>query len=217
MAEAIQPGAKLGPIGHVISFMANWLPWVFNGIHTITPSNGHFMASGHILPSLAFLADSHFTNPQAFIFKFWAWGVILSSRSLQAPWPSSLVSVPPLSLLGFWPFWAIWAPYGSYGPRSADPILAMDNHGSIVKPWPLAATRSSQPVFPLNSRGFLPSLHTIHTQRCRHGAYMVLYTIMHHFCSAIQWSSFHDPISPSQLKVSNPNTHFEGGLISSSV
>ncbi|MBW0545510.1 hypothetical protein O181_085225, partial [Austropuccinia psidii MF-1] len=29
-----------------------------------------FMASGHILPSLTFLANFHFTNPQAFIFDF---------------------------------------------------------------------------------------------------------------------------------------------------
>ncbi|MBW0572123.1 hypothetical protein O181_111838 [Austropuccinia psidii MF-1] len=40
MVVAIQPGAKLGPIGHVISFMANSPPWVFYGIHAITPSNG---------------------------------------------------------------------------------------------------------------------------------------------------------------------------------
>ncbi|MBW0563101.1 hypothetical protein O181_102816 [Austropuccinia psidii MF-1] len=70
MVAAIQPGAKLGPNVHVISFMANWPPRVFHGTHTITPSNGHFMASGHILPPLAFLANSYFTNPQAFIFDF---------------------------------------------------------------------------------------------------------------------------------------------------
>ncbi|MBW0536755.1 hypothetical protein O181_076470 [Austropuccinia psidii MF-1] len=74
MAAAIQPEAKLEPIGHVISFMANWPPWVFYGIHAIPPSKGHFMASGHILPSWAFLANSHFTNPQAFIFDFGPWG-----------------------------------------------------------------------------------------------------------------------------------------------
>ncbi|MBW0564476.1 hypothetical protein O181_104191 [Austropuccinia psidii MF-1] len=85
MAVAIQPGSKLGPIGHVISFMANWPPWVFYGLHAIPPSNGHFMASGHILPSLAILASSHFTNPQPFMFDFGPGGVILSSRGLQAP------------------------------------------------------------------------------------------------------------------------------------
>ncbi|MBW0583077.1 hypothetical protein O181_122792 [Austropuccinia psidii MF-1] len=45
MAAAIQPGAKLGPIGHVIPFMANLPPWVFYGIPAITPPNGNFMAS----------------------------------------------------------------------------------------------------------------------------------------------------------------------------
>ncbi|MBW0590436.1 hypothetical protein O181_130151 [Austropuccinia psidii MF-1] len=79
------PTLPLGPIGHIIPFMANWPPWVFYGIHAITPSNGHFMASGHILPSLAFLVSSHFTNPQAFTFDFGPGGVILSSRALQAP------------------------------------------------------------------------------------------------------------------------------------
>ncbi|MBW0592480.1 hypothetical protein O181_132195 [Austropuccinia psidii MF-1] len=79
MVAAIQPGAKLGPIGHVISFMANWPPWVFHSAHAITLSNGH------ILPSLAILANSHFPNPQAFIFDFGTWGVILFSRGLQAP------------------------------------------------------------------------------------------------------------------------------------
>ncbi|MBW0546454.1 hypothetical protein O181_086169 [Austropuccinia psidii MF-1] len=34
------------------------------------------------------------------------------------------------------------------GPRSADPILAMDHHGSIFPPWPLATTRSAQQAFP---------------------------------------------------------------------
>ncbi|MBW0511794.1 hypothetical protein O181_051509 [Austropuccinia psidii MF-1] len=41
MVVAIQPGAKLGPIGHVISFRANWPPWVFYGSYAITHSNGH--------------------------------------------------------------------------------------------------------------------------------------------------------------------------------
>ncbi|MBW0555825.1 hypothetical protein O181_095540 [Austropuccinia psidii MF-1] len=90
MVAAIQPGAKLGPIGHVISFMANWPPWLFYGIHAITPSNGHFMAPGHILPSLAFLANSHFTNPQAFIFDFGPGGsfcLLGASRPLSDnPW-----------------------------------------------------------------------------------------------------------------------------------
>ncbi|MBW0583113.1 hypothetical protein O181_122828 [Austropuccinia psidii MF-1] len=71
-----------------------------------------------------------------------------------------------------------------------DTILAINPVGPNFghgPPWPLAATRSVQSVFSLSSRGFLPFLHTIRTQGCRHGAYMVLYTIMHHFCSAIQW------------------------------
>ncbi|MBW0489152.1 hypothetical protein O181_028867 [Austropuccinia psidii MF-1] len=41
-------------------------------------------------------------------------------------------------------------------------------------------------IFPLTLRGILPVLHAPRTQGCRSGAYMVLYTIMHPFCSAIQ-------------------------------
>ncbi|MBW0577142.1 hypothetical protein O181_116857 [Austropuccinia psidii MF-1] len=73
---------------------ANWPSHIFYGqlaplgvygIHAITPSNGHFIPSGHILPPLALLANSYFTNPQAFIFHFGPVGVIWSSRGLQAP------------------------------------------------------------------------------------------------------------------------------------
>ncbi|MBW0509865.1 hypothetical protein O181_049580 [Austropuccinia psidii MF-1] len=42
-------------------------------------------------------------------------------------------------------------------------------------------------ILPLTLRGILPFLHAPHTQGCRSGAYMVLYTIMHHFSSEIQW------------------------------
>ncbi|MBW0564594.1 hypothetical protein O181_104309 [Austropuccinia psidii MF-1] len=41
MAAAIQPGATMGPIGHVMSFMANWSPWVFYGLYAIAPLNHH--------------------------------------------------------------------------------------------------------------------------------------------------------------------------------
>ncbi|MBW0514649.1 hypothetical protein O181_054364 [Austropuccinia psidii MF-1] len=72
-------------------------------------------------------------------------------------------------------------------------------------------------IFPLTLRGILSLLHAPCTQGCRSGTYMVLYTIMHHFCSAIQWSRFQDPIPPFQIKVLSSNTHFEGGLLNSSV
>ncbi|MBW0497761.1 hypothetical protein O181_037476 [Austropuccinia psidii MF-1] len=71
-----QPGTKLGPIGHTIYFMPNWSPLVPYAHLAITLSSaiyGHqssFMASGHILPSFASLANFHITNPQAFIFDF---------------------------------------------------------------------------------------------------------------------------------------------------
>ncbi|MBW0536253.1 hypothetical protein O181_075968 [Austropuccinia psidii MF-1] len=44
-----------------------------------------FIASGHILPSLAFLANFHIPNPQASIFVFGPGGVRLSPRGFWAP------------------------------------------------------------------------------------------------------------------------------------
>ncbi|MBW0507434.1 hypothetical protein O181_047149 [Austropuccinia psidii MF-1] len=78
MVAAIQPGAKLGPIGHVISFLDDWPPWLFHGTHAITPSNGH------ILPPLALLANSYFTNPQAFIFDFGPGGSFCVTGALRS-------------------------------------------------------------------------------------------------------------------------------------
>ncbi|MBW0580092.1 hypothetical protein O181_119807 [Austropuccinia psidii MF-1] len=53
--------------------------WVSNGSYATAHPNGH------ILPSLALLANSHLTNPQAFIIDFGPGGSFLSSRGLQAP------------------------------------------------------------------------------------------------------------------------------------
>ncbi|MBW0478924.1 hypothetical protein O181_018639 [Austropuccinia psidii MF-1] len=68
-----------------------------------------------------------------------------------------------------------------------NPIGPIFGHGPISQPWPLETTRSAQSTFPSTYGEFLPFLLTIRTGGCRLGAYMVLYTIMHHFCSAIQW------------------------------
>ncbi|MBW0511564.1 hypothetical protein O181_051279 [Austropuccinia psidii MF-1] len=101
MVAAIQPGAKLGPIAHVISFMANWPPWVFHGTHGITPYNGHFMASGHILPPLAFLASSYFTNPQAFMFDFGPGGSFCLRGASRPPSPHPWIQGHPFHYWGF--------------------------------------------------------------------------------------------------------------------
>ncbi|MBW0513353.1 hypothetical protein O181_053068 [Austropuccinia psidii MF-1] len=59
-----QPGTKLGPIGHTISLWPIWPLLVLYGILAISLFPGlflpqsSFMASGHILPSLASLANS---------------------------------------------------------------------------------------------------------------------------------------------------------------
>ncbi|MBW0482615.1 hypothetical protein O181_022330 [Austropuccinia psidii MF-1] len=72
-------------------------------------------------------------------------------------------------------------------------------------------------ILPFTLRGILPFLHAPYTQGCRSGAYMVLYTIMHHFCSEIQWRHFKDPIPSFQIKVPKSNAHFKGGPFNSSV
>ncbi|MBW0571781.1 hypothetical protein O181_111496 [Austropuccinia psidii MF-1] len=91
----------------------------------------------------------------------------------------------------------------SLDPRLAknamDTFLAGNPVGPLFWPWttmdhyfshglwqPPEATRSGQSAFPSAYGEFFSFLHTIRTQGCRHGPYMVLYTIMHHFCSAIQ-------------------------------
>ncbi|MBW0573045.1 hypothetical protein O181_112760 [Austropuccinia psidii MF-1] len=88
-----------------------------------------------------------------------------------------------------------------------EPNLDTNHHGAKMainqhrthfgpgSPWttfqPMAPGSHQRPPdllnFPLTLRGILPFLHAPCTQGCRSGAYMVLYTIMHHFCSEIQW------------------------------
>ncbi|MBW0508497.1 hypothetical protein O181_048212 [Austropuccinia psidii MF-1] len=100
------------------------------------------------------------------------------------------------------------------------PIGPNFGHGPYFQPWPLETTRghqTSSASIPLNLRGVLPFLRAPRTQGCRSGAYMVLYTIMHHFCSAIQWRRLQDQIQQLKIKVSKSNAHFEGGFFNSSV
>ncbi|MBW0499074.1 hypothetical protein O181_038789 [Austropuccinia psidii MF-1] len=72
--QQFQPKTKLGPIGHTISLWPIWPPLVLYGLLAIPLFPGQswpqpsFMASGHILPSLASLANSCILNPQASIF-----------------------------------------------------------------------------------------------------------------------------------------------------
>ncbi|MBW0524336.1 hypothetical protein O181_064051 [Austropuccinia psidii MF-1] len=67
------------------------------------------------------------------------------------------------------------------------PILKFQNgHGpSRINPLPMVATRGHQPP----SKGSLPKTKETLPQKCRklQWAYMVLYTIMHHFSREIQW------------------------------
>ncbi|MBW0535856.1 hypothetical protein O181_075571 [Austropuccinia psidii MF-1] len=82
-----------------------------------------------------------------------------------------------------------------FGPQSSWTTFQPMAFGNHQRP---PDQRSSS--FPLTLRGILPILHAPHTQGCRSGAYMVLYTIMRHFCSAIQLMTFSGPnsIFPNQ-------------------
>ncbi|MBW0544051.1 hypothetical protein O181_083766 [Austropuccinia psidii MF-1] len=78
----------------------------------------------------------------------------------------------------------------------------MDQYLSHGLWQPPEATRSAQSAFPSTYGEFLPFLLTIRTGGCRLGAYMVLCTIMHHFCQQFNGdvfrTKFHNPISRSQ-------------------
>ncbi|MBW0565109.1 hypothetical protein O181_104824 [Austropuccinia psidii MF-1] len=131
---------QVGPIGHIISFMANWSPLCS-------------MASGHILPSLASLANRHITNPQAFIFDFGPGG-----------------SGPPSHHLWFWdtPFhWGGLGLNGLIGPFR--PPTASAAHGppqgrvgpkpQLGPPEPILATNpldtkmAIEPIGPIFGHG----------------------------------------------------------------
>ncbi|MBW0473220.1 hypothetical protein O181_012935 [Austropuccinia psidii MF-1] len=59
---------------------------------------------------------------------------------------------------------------------------------SIPGLWkPPEAISSGAEIFPLNSGEDLSFTNVLHTKGSRHGPYMVQYTIMHQFFSAIQW------------------------------
>ncbi|MBW0571020.1 hypothetical protein O181_110735 [Austropuccinia psidii MF-1] len=102
---------------------------------------------------------------------------------------------------------ARWVPNHNWAHRSqswpqipSNPKMAIRPSGPIFgqePPWtifqPMASGNHQMPPdqlfssFPLTLRAIPPFLHAPRTQGCRSGAYMVLYTIMHHFCSEIQW------------------------------
>ncbi|MBW0568625.1 hypothetical protein O181_108340 [Austropuccinia psidii MF-1] len=80
-----QPGTKLGPIGHTISLWPIWPLLILYGILGISLSLGllwpqsSLMASGHILPSLASLANSSISPTPRSLSLFWAWGCLFKS------------------------------------------------------------------------------------------------------------------------------------------
>ncbi|MBW0489412.1 hypothetical protein O181_029127 [Austropuccinia psidii MF-1] len=130
--------------------------WVFHGSYAITHSIGHVWPQA-ISCVIGPLGQFPPHQPPGLHHCFWAWGVPLSSRGFQAPWPPSLVSWPPLSLWGFGPFRPPTAstvrtppsPQGQVGPKPQlgppepflatnplDPFLAINPVGPIFGPGP---------------------------------------------------------------------------------
>ncbi|MBW0560414.1 hypothetical protein O181_100129 [Austropuccinia psidii MF-1] len=97
-------------------------------------------------------------------------------------------------------------PVFDHGPQSTK--FGQELKGTSVahfQPWPLLTPRghqlSSNSLFPPNQGEDFSFLHAPHTQGCRSGAYIVLYTIMHHFAQQsngdIFRTQFHDSKSRS--------------------
>ncbi|MBW0573599.1 hypothetical protein O181_113314 [Austropuccinia psidii MF-1] len=217
-----QPETKLGPIGHTVSLGSIWPSLVLYGLLAISYfpvqlwAQPSFMASGHILPSLDSLANSHILNPQASTFVLGLGGL--------GPLALIIGFGPTLFLGGSWPKWPflghlgplrpLWSvghnhgpsaneskrgkptsPQGQVGPKPQlgppEPILALNPIKTLrTQFWPITPMASGNHQRPpdqlsssflLTLRGILPFLHASHTQGCRSGAYMVLYTIMHLF------------------------------------
>ncbi|MBW0592205.1 hypothetical protein O181_131920 [Austropuccinia psidii MF-1] len=64
--------------------------------------------------------------------------------------------------------------------------------------------------FPSQSGKNLTQLNGTQSVGTRTGAYMVLYTIMHHFSSEILWLWLQDSMMSFQIKSPNPLPHFKG-------
>ncbi|MBW0513478.1 hypothetical protein O181_053193 [Austropuccinia psidii MF-1] len=78
------------------------------------------------------------------------------------------------------------------GPRTQDNQFGHKwPHPSRFKPWPLEITRGPQPPsisgFSSRSGRLVAQLDGPKSAGTKSGAYIALYTIMHHFPSAIQW------------------------------
>ncbi|MBW0512081.1 hypothetical protein O181_051796 [Austropuccinia psidii MF-1] len=80
----------------------NTFPWPFYGL-------------SHILPSLAFLANSHFTNPQAFIFDFGLGGSFCLLGASRPPSPHPWIQGHPFHYWGF----GLNGLFGPFGPPTA--------------------------------------------------------------------------------------------------
>ncbi|MBW0560170.1 hypothetical protein O181_099885 [Austropuccinia psidii MF-1] len=91
-------------------------------------------------------------------------------------------------------------PEPNLAPNLIKPKMAINHHRTLFGPESLGTIVSAHglwnhqrppdplsSILPLTLRGILLLLHAPRTQGCRSGAYMVSYTITHHFCSAIQW------------------------------
>ncbi|MBW0566045.1 hypothetical protein O181_105760, partial [Austropuccinia psidii MF-1] len=88
----------------------------------ILPSPGLFMASGQILPSLAFLANSHNSKPQASIFVL-GLGVSFCLLDGSGPLAITIILGPTLFFGSLGPKWPLWSmgQLGTFWPNPMSP------------------------------------------------------------------------------------------------
>ncbi|MBW0510569.1 hypothetical protein O181_050284 [Austropuccinia psidii MF-1] len=87
-----------------------------------------------------------------------------------------------------------------------EPVGPNFGHGPPWTIFPAMASGNHQrsASIPLNLRGILPFLHAPCTQGCRSGAYMVLYTIMHHFAQQFNGDIFRTKFHNCNSRSQNP-------------
>ncbi|MBW0480823.1 hypothetical protein O181_020538 [Austropuccinia psidii MF-1] len=159
MVAAIQPGAKLGPIGHVISFIANWPPlgalWLLRHNPFPWPYPSVISLLGQFPPH----------QPPGLHLCFWAWGGLngffgpfrpATAPTAHRPW--SAVGDPPEPKLVTNPLDPKLAKDPLDTNSAINPVGPNFRHGTISQPWPLATTRGHQIIsvsVPLNLWGII--------------------------------------------------------------
>ncbi|MBW0586437.1 hypothetical protein O181_126152 [Austropuccinia psidii MF-1] len=142
--------SNLGPIGHTIYLWPIWPLLVLYGIFGHITIPWPFMASGHILPSLASLANFHILNPQAYIF-------VLGLEVSLSPSPHHGLCANPFH----WEFPGLNGLFGPFRPPTASTVHRPRT--AVRGPFrPLLdysnEAKGGQPISPQGQVGLKPQL-----------------------------------------------------------